>query len=73
MTNVFQKKQNKGGDKVSELRHVFFLWVENNSCKEMELAAMNPPTKMGARVGGGASGATSQLTFTNLQEWSKGE
>jgi hypothetical protein len=34
----------------------------------IELEALNPPADMGAMVGGGASGATSQLTASNLIE-----
>ena len=30
------------------------------------LEALNPPADMGAMVGGGASGATSQLTTSNF-------
>ena len=33
-----------------------------------ELEALKPPADMGAMVGGGASGATSQLTASNLIE-----
>jgi hypothetical protein len=32
------------------------------------LAALNPPTHMGVMVGGGASDATSQLTFNTMMK-----
>jgi hypothetical protein len=42
---------------------VYLIFYED--CQRMNFikaAAMKPPSKMGARAGGGASGATSQLT-----------